>query len=153
MEWNTYIIMEYYIEIYAEYTKFGKKKILKTIFEFGIKVLHVINDNPAKDGLIRNSIPTKRRESLSEVQAIKFYEATKDFDIMIQTAMHLSLLTGMRPADIGGLEWRDIDFSYKTITIERNAVSWAKFGTVVKGTKTNKSRTISIPDILLEQLL
>ena len=150
---NEVFIKEIKEEPYAEYTKFGKKKILKTIFEFGIKVLHVINDNPAKDGLIRNSMPTKRRESLSEEQAIKFYEATKDFDIMIQTAMHLSLLTGMRPAEIGGLEWRDIDFSYKTITIERNAVSWAKLGTVVKGTKTNKSRTISIPDILLEQLL
>ena len=102
-------------EAYAEYTIFGKKKILKTIFEFAINVLRIIHENPAKDGMTKNSFQTKRRESLSEEQAIKFYEATKEFDIMIQTAMHMSLLTGMRPAEMGGLEWKDIDFSYKTI--------------------------------------
>ena len=140
-------------EDYAEYTLFGKKKTLKAIFEFGIKVLRIISDNPAKDGLSKSTIHTKRRESLSEEQAIKFYEATKDFEIMIQTAMHLSLLTGMRPAEMGGLEWRDIDFSYKTITIERNAVHCDKLGVILKGTKTNKARTISIPEVLVEQLL
>lgn len=72
---------------------------------------------------------------------------------MIQTAMHLSLLTGMRPAEMGGLEWRDIDFSYKTLTVERNAIECSKFGTVIKGTKTNRARTISIPEVLVEQLL
>ena len=140
-------------EAYAEYTIFGKKKILKTIFEFAINVLRIIHENPAKDGMTKNSFQTKRRESLSEEQAIQFYEATKEFDIMIQTAMHMSLLTGMRPAEMGGLEWKDIDFSYKTITIERNAIKCDKMGIILKGTKTNKARTISIPEILVEQLI
>ena len=140
-------------EAYAEYTKFGKKKVLKAIFEFARRVLRIIDDNPAVDFSTKGITTTKRRESLSEEQAIKFYEATKEFDIMIQTAMHLSLLTGMRPAEMGGLEWRDIDFSYKTITIERNAIDADEYGIIIKGTKTNKSRTISIPEVLVEQLL
>lgn len=140
-------------EPYAEYTKWGKKKLLKAIFEFAISTLRIISDNPAKDNTIKGLHVTKRRESLSEEQAIKFYEATKDFEIMIQTAMHLSLLTGMRPAEMGGLEWRDVDFSYKTITIERNAIDAEKYGVIIKGTKTNRSRTISIPEVLVEQLL
>lgn len=140
-------------EPYAEYTKAGKKKFLKAIFEFAKNVLRIIPENPAIDGVTKFALPTKRRESLSEEQAIKFYEATKEFDIMIQTAMHLSLLTGMRPAEMGGLEWRDIDFSYKILTVERNAIECSKFGTVIKGTKTNRARTISIPEVLVEQLL
>ena len=140
-------------EPYAEYTKWGKKKLLKAIFEFAISTLRIISDNPAKDNTIKGLHVTKRRESLSEEQAIKFYEATKEFDIMIQTAMHMSLLTGMRPAEMGGLEWKDIDFSYKTITIERNAIKCDKMGIILKGTKTNKARTISIPEILVEQLI
>ena len=70
-------------EQYAEYTLFGKKKTLKAIFEFAINTLRIIKENPAKDNIIKSTMPTKRRESLSEEQAIKFYEATKDFDIMI----------------------------------------------------------------------
>ena len=140
-------------EQYAEYTIFGKKKILKSIFEFAKNTLQLINDNPAIDHTTKNSFKTKKRESLSEEEAIKFYETTKEFDIMIQTAMHLSLLTGMRPAEMGGLEWKDIDFSYKTITIERNAIKCEHVGIIIKGTKTNNSRTISIPEILIEQLL
>ena len=138
---------------YAEYTQWGKKKLLKAIFEFAKNELRIIDDNPAKDSTTKGCFTTKKRESLSEEQAIKFYETTKEFEIMIQTAMHMSLLTGMRPAEMGGLEWHDIDFSYKTITIERNAIEGYNNEVVIKGTKTNNSRTISIPEILVEQLL
>lgn len=140
-------------EDYSDYTIWDKKKLLKAIFSFGKEVLRIIDDNPAIDRLSKSMRATRKRESLSEEQAIKFYEATKEFEIMIQTAMHMSLLTGMRPAEMGGLEWRDIDFSYKTITIERNAIDAPEFGVILKGTKTNTARTISIPDILVEQLL
>lgn len=140
---------------YSESSKFERKKLLKAIFTFAKDSLRIINDNPANDNtLIKSTMPTKRRESFSEEQAVKFYETTKEFDMMIQTAMHMSLLTGMRPAEMGGLEWRDIDFSYKTITIERNAIDCgAKLGILIKGTKTNRSRTISIPEVLVEQLI
>ncbi len=132
---------------------YGKKKVLRAVLEFAKNVLKIITVDPATGGLISYKHESLKKESLSEEQAKKLYEASKDFDIMKQTALHLALLTGMRPAEMGGLEWRDISFSHKTISIERNAINYGKLGTIIKGTKTNRSRVIAIPDILVEQLI
>lgn len=56
--------------------------------------------------------------------------------------------TGMRKGEALGLQWRNINFSNKTITIERH-----RDNNGVDSTKTkNSERTIRIDDIVLQHL-
>lgn len=58
-----------------------------------------------------------------------------------------ALFTGMRISEISGLEWSDIDFKKKKITVNKQIYRGVK-----QSTKTNKERVIDIPDTLLEIL-
>lgn len=63
----------------------------------------------------------------------------------------LTLLGGLRPAELRGLKWKNIDFEKQAIIIDES-LTYTKEGFVEKGTKTNNSREIKfIP--LIENLL
>lgn len=56
--------------------------------------------------------------------------------------------TGMRKGEALGLQWRNINFSNKTITIERHRDNNGVDSTITK----NSERTIRIDDIVLQHL-
>lgn len=60
---------------------------------------------------------------------------------------------GIRRGELAGLEWKDIDFENKTMTIARSVQDIVGFGIITKEPKTeNSKRTISMPDKLIEYL-
>lgn len=68
-----------------------------------------------------------------------------------KSMIYTGLMTGMRVAEVSALTWPDIDWSAKTIRINK---SWDYvYGQKFKRTKTESSvRTISVNDELLNQL-
>ncbi len=64
----------------------------------------------------------------------------------------LALTTGAREGEIAGLEFKHVDFDNGTILIEQSITSVKGEGVRLKGTKTGKERTVSIPDQLLQML-
>lgn len=63
------------------------------------------------------------------------------------------LFMGLRRGELAGLEWKDIDYENKTMTIARSVQDIAGFGLITKEPKTeNSKRTISMPDKLIEYL-
>ena len=67
--------------------------------------------------------------------------------------MLLFLLTGFRRGEVAGLEWKDINFDKKEITVARSITTVKGFGMVLKEPKTETSkRTITVPDTLIKVL-
>ena len=63
------------------------------------------------------------------------------------------LFMGLRRGELAGLEWKDIDYENKTITIARSVQDIIGFGLITKEPKTeNSKRTISMPDKLIDYL-
>ena len=68
-------------------------------------------------------------------------------------ALLIALFMGIRRGELAGLEWKDIDFENKTMTIARSVQDIVGFGIITKEPKTeNSKRTISMPDKLIEYL-
>lgn len=63
------------------------------------------------------------------------------------------LFMGLRRGELAGLEWQDIDYENKTMTIQRSVQDIVGFGLITKDPKTeNSKRTISMPDKLIGYL-
>ena len=68
-------------------------------------------------------------------------------------ALLIALFMGIRRGELAGLEWKDIDYENKTMTIARSVQDIIGFGLITKEPKTeNSKRTISIPDKLIGYL-
>jgi len=70
-----------------------------------------------------------------------------------KVAIILDVFTGARLGEIMGLEWSDIDFKKKEVTINKANQYLPELGVYTKSPKTASSyRTISIPDSVVELL-
>lgn len=68
-------------------------------------------------------------------------------------ALMIALFMGIRRGELAGLEWKDIDYENKTMTIARSVQDIIGFGLITKEPKTeNSKRTISMPDKLIDYL-
>ena len=84
----------------------------------------------------------------------QFYDCLlKEDDIKIKTSMMLFITTGFRRGEVAGLEWGDVDFENNRISVNKSVLYTEGFGVDEKDPKTIKStRTISVPDMLINQL-
>ena len=114
--------------------------VLNSAFKQAVK-WGLIAQNPAS--LVE--LPKKERKEmqyLSQEYAAKFLEAAASD--RFGSYFHLAIVTGMRPSECLGLQWKDINFGTSMVTIQR-ALLWKRDGIWYFGEpKTSKSRR-SIP--------
>lgn len=87
-------------------------------------------------------------------------EETRTFLAVTDKGRHaeyfrLAVVTGMRPGEIGGLRWDDIDFEHCTVSVQRSLAWKTKSvdGWILVPTKTERGRReISIPKSLADAL-
>ena len=80
-------------------------------------------------------------------------ELDKEPDPRKKIPLIIVLLMGIRRGELAGLEWKDINFEDKTMTIQRTSYRDKGGTTYTKEPKTeNSKRTISMPDKLIEYL-
>jgi integrase len=71
----------------------------------------------------------------------------------LEWIVDLAACTGARRNEILALQWRDIDFDAKTLTISRSVEETKEYGRHTKEPKTERGRrTIAIDDALVERL-
>ncbi len=90
---------------------------------------------------------------LDEVQAAQMIELLNKEPIQYRTMVLLLLYTGIRRGELCGLEWKDIDFNNRTLSIKRTSQYTPDKGIFVKGTKTASGvRTMKLPVIAVDLL-
>lgn len=83
---------------------------------------------------------------LDEHQAAQLLAALDGAPMQYRTAVLLLLNTGLRRAELCGLEWRDIDLDTATLCIRKNAVYIPHQGVITDTPKTRASqRVIKLP--------
>ena len=141
-------------EPYAYETIHKTKRTVRTILSAAKKSRLIADNYASADYINFPKRPTTKISFMDDEQAKIFYKAVMDYpDIRYKTAMLLFLLTGFRRGEVAGLQWGDINFEDKTITISRSLTSVKGFGMVLKEPKTEtSSRTISVADTLITAL-
>lgn len=122
-------------------------KFLKAAFNYA-----VINDKIKKNPTIgvKLSSPTQYKPTVyNEDQFMKLLECVHDKDEEIPIILGAGC--GLRRGEICGLRWGNVDFSNKTITIDKTEVSFTK--TLEKDPKTETSkRKIKAPGYVIDVL-
>ena len=123
--------------------------IFNAVFETAIDI-GMIQRNPLR-GTKKPDKVTKDPEIYSKQDVAKIIPyALKD---EYGYAILLALYTGMRPGELAGLKWEDIDMKQGTITVRRTTGKCDGGYGLRETTKTKKTRTLAIIDILQNVLL
>jgi len=127
--------------------------MINTIMNRALK-LKIIKDNPCK--YVERPKRDKFKAETLDVNEIKTLFSVLDhksiYDYMFFIGLTLTLELGLRRGELGGLEWKDVNFKENTITIKTNLVYTS--GHVIMSTpKTKESnRDIYISDNIITLL-
>lgn len=141
-------------ESYAYETIHKFKRIVRAILSLAKKNRLVTDNYASADYINFPKRPPHKIECMSDEDAKRFYKFLLDYpDIRYKTAMLLFLLTGFRRGEVAGLEWKDVDFEKREITVCRSVTTVNGYGMIEKEPKTETSkRTLAVPEVLIEML-
>lgn len=90
---------------------------------------------------------------LDDKQAVRLLELLAKEDVMYSRPVFLLFLTGMRRGELMGLEWKDVNWTERTIRVCRTSQYLAGQGIFTDRTKNKSSeRQIAIPEAAIEVL-
>ena len=129
----------------AKKTIRGYMQVIKAIFEFAVDN-RVMEYNPAaKLEFPQNAPePIKRRHLTKEER-----QRVMEFKHRAQPSAMLMMLSGLRRGEATALQWSDIDFENKTISVTKSYNFKKK---EFKPPKNGKSRIVDVPDVLIDYL-
>lgn len=105
-------------------------------------------ETPKKSAEERTLSAEERKILLSKLNNPK-----RNANQILSYAVELALYTGMRVGELAGLKWSDIDYTRKTITIQRSEKRSARSGEYfISDTKNHKVRIFPLTDEIREVL-
>ena len=126
--------------------------IMQSICHFAV-TQNYLKETPCRGVILPSKDVTKddKRKSLSEEELPRFIALFEGYSVL-NTIIKVLLFTGMRSGEALGLQWSDIDFDKRLITVNHTLsdVGGKHFLTTPK-TKTSK-RTIYMSETLIEVL-
>lgn len=124
---------------------------ISDVFGYAVK-MDMLNDNPCRKVTIpKGEIKEKNIYSLEELEQIM--ELLETAPLKYRLFFTMVLYTGFRRSEMLGLEWKDIDWDNRVISIRRTSNYTAERGTYTDTTKTRKSkRSGRYPQILFDLL-
>ena len=139
---------------YSAYTIDKIKKATRCNFAMAKRQLLVEHNYASADYISYGRRPKRTIHYLDDNQAKQFLKVLLCCkDIRIKTAFIILLFTGMRRGELAGLEWKDVNFKDRTITIRRTTNYSKSCVLYTKEPNTKNSiRTITISEIVKNQL-
>ena len=126
-------------------------RLLSSIFTVAVQ-WQVIFSNPC-DRVKPPKVKRKEARYLDEYEAADLLKALDGEPFKYVVMVQLLLYTGLRRAELLGLEWRDIDYLKRCVHIRRNSLYVADKGTFEGSTKNESSnRVINLPDNAVQLL-
>ena len=128
--------------------------VINDILECACDVNIIIRNPLSEKSFIKPKPKKKETQMLQENEIKLLLEYLENENIKPRTILYLLLYSGMRAGEVIALEWSDIDFENRTITINKSHQRINKYGVMEKSPKTEKSnRVINVPQICLDYLL
>lgn len=128
---------------YAAGTVLGSFRTLSAAYSDGVR-LGLLSHNPTKRVKLPKISSTPMKQ-IPKGDAAKIYaQAAKD--PYTHARVELGMVCGLRPGEICGLMWRDIDWELRALTIERQVQRIKAKGLVFQSVKQEKARTIVLSD-------
>lgn len=120
----------------------------------------ILPDNPCKRVKVPKNTKNHDQEfsnskvkHFNENQTIILLDLIKKEEMKYQIATNIAIFCALRPGEILGLTWNDIDFKNKTISVNKSRTYIPKAGMITTEAKTEGSnRIISMPDLLIKLL-
>lgn len=121
------------------------------VFEYACR-MDMLKDNPARRVRIQKG-ETKEKQIYTLEEAQRFLDLMQREPLAFQSFFSLAMFGGFRKAEILGLEWKDIDFDTRVITIRRSSLYTKEKGMFTDTTKTKGSqRSLKLPENVLDIL-
>lgn len=142
------------IDLSKKYVAYlSQLSIINRVFKYALH-LDIIQTNPV-DRIIRpkQQKPRKEKIALTKEELNQFLALAKDdARPVLYTAWHTLAYTGLRRGELLGLEWSDIDFENKTMSVNKTLVT-VNGSLYTQSPKTKRStRTISLDDATIQVL-
>ena len=126
-------------------------RVISSILSKAVK-WQVILSNPATRAEIPK-VKRKEAQSYDETQTLHMFELLADEPLKYQSAIYIALYGGLRLGEVTGLDWSDINFEKKTITVSKARQYVLGLGTYDKEPKTERSnREIRLSNGVLDIL-
>lgn len=126
--------------------------IMQSLFHFAVSQ-NYLKETPCRGVILptKDSTKDEKRKSLTETELPKFLELFEGYTVL-NTIVKVLIYTGMRSGEALGLQWSDVDFEKRLITVNHTLsdVGGKHFLTTPK-TKTSR-RTIYMNETLIEIL-
>lgn len=97
-------------------------------------------------------VVNKKSEVYSLDQSRKLFALLEKEDPVWQIIVQLAAVLGAREGEIAALEGKHLDFVNNAITIEQAFVTIPEEGLILKSTKTERTRKVSVPEELMKSL-
>lgn len=120
-------------------------QVVKSIFEFAIDNRAVEFNPTRKLRPPQETVESKTRRALTEIER----QWVMEFEHRAKPSAMLMMLSGLRRGEATALQWSDIDFENKTISVSKSYNFKTK---KMKLPKNGKARIVVVPQILIDYL-
>ena len=128
---------------YAPGTIYATYRTLSAAYSDGVR-LGLLSQNPTTRVKLPKLTSTPMKQ-ISRQDAAKIYSCAMQTPSM-HARVELGMVCGLRPGEVLGLCWSDIDWDERTLTISRQVQRVAGQGLVFQSVKQGKQRTIVLTD-------
>lgn len=156
-------ILEFTKQLASPTASVNEKPLAQSYIKKHMSVLRTMLDCACQWGFIPDNPVDKvktpkgkkpKKKKLSEDHLASFFAAIDSATTKHKLWITLAFALGLRREEIFGLQWRDIDFDKKILSIERVTIYVSQKGIFVKDAKTeNSDRTIPIPESVMKLLV
>lgn len=115
-------------------------------------VLDMIPKNPCL-GIKKPKVRVKEKRIYTMQEAAKLLDLLETAPIKYRALVTLDMYSGLRRAELLGLEWRDIDMEHEVISVRRTSNHTVREGNYTDTTKSEKSvRSLKLPPVVFDVL-
>lgn len=101
-----------------------------------------------ESSLIYSYASRSRTDCSGNVYQVSEYQSARTTSLQLRFFFYLAMFTGCRRGELLALKWSDLDFNAGSVSISKSMCQ-IKGETIIKSTKTNSNRLISIPQVVV----